>query len=300
MARKAPAPPPPARESVRINKAATTKVAATTIVASPRRPKVGPVISPGNNTTPERPKPSPKPIAKPVKPTPAPALAKGAMTRVRKITVQPIQEEDESGDPQPIKINIEGVDSGEGPSRRVKRAPRPPEPEDDDGPKAAPKPISRVAAMAQRTVVKPPIADETEEFVGARFVRMLNRDNRVIGVTAGFVGERMMEGYRFIEGEPTIPTRVGPDDRVPGMKKIRPRDYPHPENLFNALEIWRLSMLDDMDNVEKLIEPQRLIGRDCAALVRRLGRVIENPAELGHVYGEMPRGDIAKSLGFGG
>lgn len=294
MARKAPSGTIE-QEPVRIARATPPKIAKAPI---PKRPVVGAVVSNGNKTAPAPAvsKPAPKPIAKP---SPKPAPVKGAMTRVRKITIKPIDQEEETGDPTPIKINIEGIDPDGRPARRVKRAARPAD-DEGDKPKVEDKPISRVAAMARRTEVKPPIADESEGFVGARFVRMLNRDNRVVGVTAGFVGERMMEGYRFIEGEPTIPTRVGPDDRVPGMKKIRPRDYPRPENLFNALEIWRLSMLDDMDNVEKLIEPQRLIGRDCAALVQRLGRVIENPAELGHVYGEMPKGDIAKSLGFGG
>lgn len=304
MARKAPKESVVVKpDPVRITKPASAKIATAARIKPP------PVISTGNNATTKLAKPTPiitaapvvatkkptKPAAKPVK------LAPGqVMTRVRKITVRPIEQEEETGEPTPLKINIEGVDDGK-PARRVKRAPRPAD-DDDDQPKAEPKPISRVAAMMKQSEAKPPMSEETNDSAGARFVRMLNRDNRVVGVTAGFVAERMTEGYRFIEGEPTIPTRIGPDDRVPGMKKIRPRDYPRPENnsIFSAYEIWRLAMLDDMDNIEKLIDPERLKGRDGRALIQRIGRIIENPAELGHVYGEMPRGDIAKSLGFGG
>lgn len=301
MARKAPKETDVSKpDPVRITRPGSSRIAA---IAKPARPRVGPVISSGNTATIVAPPPkvpakkaAPKPIAKPApKAEPKPT----AMTRVRKITVKPIEEE-ETGEPQPIKIKVEGVDDDK-PTRRVKRAPRPPEPDDEDAQPAKPaKPLSRVAAMVARTEVKPPISDDTEGFVGARFVRMLNRDNRIVGVTAGFIGERMMEGYRFIEGEPTIPTRTGPDDRVPNMKKVRPRDYPRPENLFNALEIWRASMLDDMDNAEGLIESHRMIGRDCSALIKRLTSYIENPALVGHVYGEPPTANIAKSLGFGG
>lgn len=300
MARKAPKETVVVKpDLVRIARATPPKVAAASV---PKRPRVGSVISTGNTATIVAPPPkaSPKIAAKPIaKPAAKVAAKPAAMTRVRKITVKPIEEE-ETGEPQPIKIRVEGVDDDK-PARRVKRAPRPPEPDDEDAQPAKPaKPISRVAAMVARTEVKPPISDDSEGFVGARFVRMLNRDNRVVGVTAGFIGERMMEGYRFIEGEPTIPTRTGPDDRVPNMKKIRPRDYPRPENLFNALEIWRASMLDDMDNAEGLIEPHRMVGRECRALIQRLTSYIENPALVGHVYGEPPTANIAKSLGFGG
>lgn len=307
MARKAPKETDPVSpSSVRIAKPTAAKAAQA---APPKRPRIGSSISQGYRPSPPPPiapapiiaPPPPKPAAKP-NPKAAKLDPKLPMTRVRKITVQPIEQEEETGEPTPLKINIEGMDDGK-PTRRVKRAPRPPEPEEDEnGNPKPPKPISRVAALAARSEARPPMSDEADTTSGARFVRMLNRDNRVTGVTAGFVAERMTEGYRFIEGEPTIPTRTGPSDQVVGMKKIRPRDYPRPENnsIFDAMNIWRAAMLDDLDNVEGLIDPARLKGRDCTALVQRLGRIIENPAELGHVYGEMPRGDIAKSLGFGG
>jgi len=261
-------------------------------VNPPKASKPRPVISPRN-------KPGPGSVAEDEGFTEPAPRSPPPMTRVGRITVRPIEPEEDDSEPTPTKIKIEGIDEDERPYRRVKRAPRPKDDEDEQ-PKPDPKPQTRVAALSKRTETRPPISEETEDVQGARFVRMLNRDRRVVGVTAGFVAERMMEGYSFIEGEPTIPTRQGPQDRVPGMAKVRPRDYPRPLHMFEALDIWRLSMLDDMDNIEKLIDPRRLVGRDCDALIRRLGGIIENPALLGHVYGEPPKGDIAKSLGFGG
>lgn len=141
--------------------------------------------------------------------------------------------------------------------------------------------------------VRPAATDPVE--TGSRFVRMLNRQKRIVGVIANYVPERMTEGYRFIIGESVIPTRTGPEDSCPGLRKIQARDYDWPQNAFDAIELWRDAMLDDLDD----LSPAQLAGRDHEGIIRRLTGILQNPSTYGMVYGSAPTGKVAESLGYG-
>lgn len=137
---------------------------------------------------------------------------------------------------------------------------------------------------------------EPHDIDSSRFVRMLNRANAVVGVIPNYVPERMTEGYRFIDGEPTIPTRSGPENSVPGMKKIKARDYSHPEGLFDAILLWRDAMLEDIDDMPE----EKLVGRSYEGIIRRLTSILDEPQTFGHIYGAKPTGALARALGYGG
>lgn len=144
---------------------------------------------------------------------------------------------------------------------------------------------------------KPKQADEEVGVEsGSRFVRMFNRAGRVVGVIANYVPERLQEGYRFIEGESVIPTRTGPLDSVPGVKKPTYRDYDRPDSIMDAIELWRDAMLDDAED----FPDEKLAGRDYANLVTRLSAILDNPMVFGRVYGPTPNAEIARAMGFGG
>lgn len=129
---------------------------------------------------------------------------------------------------------------------------------------------------------------------GSRFVRMLNRDRRIVAVISNFVPERLTEGYVFIEGEPVVPTTQGPEDSCPGLTRARARDYVWPVNVFDAIELWRDAMLDDLE----VFPPAKLQGRNADALIRRLSSILENPASLGMVYGTTPGSEVSKAIGY--
>jgi len=151
---------------------------------------------------------------------------------------------------------------------------------------------------ARRTRGSKPKASDDEVGVesGSRFVRMFNRAGRVVGVIANYVPERLQEGYRFIEGESVIPTRSGPLDSVPGIKKPTYRDYDRPDSVMDAILLWRDAMLDDAEDMPE----EKIQGRDYANLVTRLSAILDNPMVFGRVYGPTPNAEIARALGFGG
>lgn len=129
---------------------------------------------------------------------------------------------------------------------------------------------------------------------GSRFVRMLNRDRRVVGVIANYVPERLTENYRFIEGEPVIPTRTGPEDSCPGLKKLRARDYDYPVNVFDAIQLWRDAMLDDLDEFDR----EDLKDRQHDGIIRKLTSILDNPSAFGMVYGVAPTGKVSEAIGY--
>jgi len=199
----------------------------------------------------------------------------------------------EAADPPPIETEAPM------PIRRtrVRREDMPAEPEQNEDAPRRNTTVGFVPRAARRTRT-----GSTEERAGAhnpvesgsRFVRMLNRDRRVVAVISNFVPERLTEGYVFIEGEPVIPTTSGPEDSCPGIKRPRARDYTHAQNVFDAIELWRDAMLDDLE----VMSPESLQGRNGDALIRRLTSILENPSSLGMVYGTAPGSEAAKAIGY--
>ena len=180
---------------------------------------------------------------------------------------------------------------------RTKRPPEPerqkPEPEEDDREK-----LTGFGNRATRRTRMVQVKDRPEQHdaveSGSRFVRMLNRDRRVVGVIANFVPERLTEGYRFIEGEPTIPTRTGEEEKCPGVKTIRARDYDYPVNIFDAIQLWRDAMLDDLETMPT----GSLKGRSAEGIVRKLTSILDDPSAFGMVYGVAPTGKISEAIGY--
>lgn len=84
---------------------------------------------------------------------------------------------------------------------------------------------------------------------GSMFVRMLNTDGFVRPVKVDLVPDRMMDGYKFIVGEPAAPRLTGDLDKC--IKDGTPNWYPrprvtmHPGSLSNALRIWYNEMVKD-------------------------------------------------------
>lgn len=154
--------------------------------------------------------------------------------------------------------------------------------------------IPRESRRTRRDAV--PETQDPTDIDSSRFVRMLNRANVVVGVIPNYVPERMTEGYRFIEGEPTIPTRSGPENSVPGVKKVKARDYTHPEGLFDAILLWRDAMLEDIDDMPE----EKLSGRSYEGIIRKLTSILDEPQTFGHIYGAKPTGAVARALGYGG
>lgn len=83
---------------------------------------------------------------------------------------------------------------------------------------------------------------------GVPFVRMLHPAGRIRPVIATFIPERLMDGYRFLEGEPTVPRTKGrpgiPDDeavaRHPRARRVNPM-----HSIKDARNYWIRCMEED-------------------------------------------------------
>lgn len=70
---------------------------------------------------------------------------------------------------------------------------------------------------------------------------MLNHNGDVVPVAADFVIDKMMDGYRFFEGEPLTPHRSGDPDRPEGnpLRPIGPSKY---DNRIEAMRYWGMAL----------------------------------------------------------
>lgn len=256
-----PVAPPPERPAV---------ISARNTAERPgRRVKVEPIA--------EEPRQSRKPERKP---EPSPAKASG-----RKVKVQDANRDDYT---DPIEIKTEApLPERATRRRRVEVRDDVPDEHGDDSQTPRPNRLTRRAMPARDESQSVAISDGLG---GAKFVRMLNKARRVVGVLPSFVAERLVDGYKFISGEPTVPLTGGPDDCVPGMRVVRARDYDRPENIIVAMELWRDAMLDDIENRDGNITKESLKGRNADVIIKRLTAMLDAPENIGLVYGVVPKG----------
>lgn len=96
---------------------------------------------------------------------------------------------------------------------------------------------------------------------GDPYVRMLNTRGDATAVSYRLVPDRIMDGYHFIKGEPTVPILRTPDGRhqdIPECMYDNPNAEPNPRHQPNdirhsklALQVWFGHMRDDMETMRE-------------------------------------------------
>jgi hypothetical protein len=85
---------------------------------------------------------------------------------------------------------------------------------------------------------------------GDAFVRMINNSGAVRGVVINQIANRLCDGYKFIEGEPTAPRLYGDPDKCDLYGTAgwypRPRQMPKPNTDPDAYRIWLEQMNADV------------------------------------------------------
>lgn len=96
---------------------------------------------------------------------------------------------------------------------------------------------------------EPVKAKADDDSTGEAFVRMLNRNSVVVAVRANDVPDRVLTGYQFIYGEPTVPRSHGNPDRC---DKTGPGWVPFPrpggsglQKITEAVSYWIKCMQND-------------------------------------------------------
>lgn len=80
---------------------------------------------------------------------------------------------------------------------------------------------------------------------GSLYVRMLNGHGQVTPVVASYVPERLYDGFRFIEREPTVPRYLGNPSETDVPGRPIPRMCPQPHNVDEAALMWGEMMEND-------------------------------------------------------
>jgi len=116
--------------------------------------------------------------------------------------------------------------------------------------------LSELAELAVRPGGQHPRDAATQPGDGDSFVRMLNLSGHCIAVSHRLVCDRLMDGYKFIDGESSVPyfrTPLGQNQNTPQIQgKPVARPTAEVKNADAAIRVWFSEMRNDLDTMRSI------------------------------------------------